>query len=86
MITFTDKQIESLSPEEKEMLNDLAKRHRVEVPDHYEEERKRLEEEQKKMKEHIEEHFRKEKENEDYAKWMESQLDTNGAHTTTQFF
>ena len=50
-------QPESLSPEEKEMLNDLAKRHRVEVPDHYEEERKRLEEEQKK----IIYHFTKEK-------------------------
>lgn len=86
MITFTEEQIEGFTPEEKKLLNELAKRHHVEVPDHYEEERKRLEGEQKKMKERIEEHFRKAKENEEYAKWMETQLDTNGRVVTTQFF
>lgn len=86
MIQFTDKQIESLSREEREMLENLAQRHFVQIPDHSEEERKAREEEQKKMRQHIEERFKLEKENEDYAKQLEAQLDTNGHITTTQYF
>lgn len=76
MIQFTDEQIQGMTAEEKEMLNNLTQRHKAQV----------LDEEQKRMKEYIKKHFDKEKENEEYAKWMESQLDTAAPKPTTQYF
>ena len=86
MITFSDEQIAGFTAEEKEMLNNLAERHFVRVPDTDEEEKKRAEEEQKRVKERIAKLQQKTKENEEYAKWMESQFDNNGHSTVTQYF
>lgn len=86
MITFSDEQIAGFSAEEKEMLNNLAERHFVEVPDSDDEEKKRLEEERQRVKDHVKAVFDKQKDNENYAKWMESQFDNNGHSTVTQFF
>lgn len=75
MITFTKEKIHEMSQEEQNMLNDLAQRYHVAIQ----------EEETERVKAHIKEHFEREKENENYSKWVESQFDTNGGKATTQF-
>ena len=47
MITFTKEQIDGMSQEEKNMLNDLAQRHHVEIQ----------KDETERIKEHIQEHY-----------------------------
>lgn len=86
MIQFTDEQIEGFSREEKALLNDLAERHNIEIPKPLDDERKRIEEEQKAIRKRIEERLAKERDDQNYAEWMESQLDTNGNKPTTQYF
>lgn len=83
MIQFTDQQIAGFTPEEKEMFDNLVKRHHVEV---LTDEEKRHEEEQQAVKEYVKEHFARERENEEFTKRLEAQLDTSGHITTTQFF
>lgn len=72
MITFTKEQIDGMSQEERNMLNDLAQCHHVAIQA----------EETERVKAHIKEHFEREKENESYSKWVESQFDINGGKTT----
>ncbi len=84
MVTFTEQQIEGFTREEKEMLYNLAQRHLVEIPKELEDFKKQAEEEQNLVRKRLAEKFAKEKDNENYAEWMESQLDTN--RPTTQFF
>lgn len=84
MVTFTEQQIEGFTHEEKEMLYTLVQRHLAEIPKELEDFKKQAEEEQNLVRKRLAERFAKEKDNEDYAEWMESQLDTN--KTTTQFF
>ncbi len=86
MITFTEEQLASFTPEEREMVNNLAKRNFVAVPDPDDEEKKRLDEERQRVKDHVKAVFDKQKDNENYAKWMESQFDNNGHSTVTQYF
>ena len=86
MITFTEEQLASFTPEEREMVNNLAKRNFVAVPDTDDDEKKRHEEEQRLVKERIAKLQQRTKENEEYAKWMESQFDNNGHSTVTQYF
>lgn len=84
MVTFTEQQIEGFSHQEKEMLYNLAKRHLLEIPKELEDFKKQAENEQNLVRKRLAEKFAKEKDNESYAEWMESQLDTN--RPTTQFF
>ena len=84
MVTFSEQQIEGFTHEEKELIYNLAQRHLVEIPKELEDFKKQAEEEQNLVRKRLEERFAKEKDNEDYAEWMESQLDTN--KTATQFF
>lgn len=84
MITFTEQQIEGFTHEEKELLYNLAQRHLVEIPQELEDFKKQAEEEQNLVRKRLEERFAKEKDDQNYADWMESQFDTN--KTTTQFF
>lgn len=84
MVTFTAQQIEGFTREEKEMLYNLAQRHFVEIPQELEDFKKQADEEHNLVRKHLEEKFAKEKDDENYAKWMESQFDTN--KPTTQFF
>lgn len=72
MISFTKEKIEEMSQEEQQMLNDLAQRHHVEIQ----------KDETERVKAHIKEYFEREKENENYSKWVESQFDINGGKTT----
>lgn len=84
MITFTEEQLASFTPEEREMVENLAKRNFVAVPGTDDEEKKRVEEGQRLVKERIAKLQQQTKENEEYAKWMESQLDSHSS--VTQFF
>ena len=84
MVTFTEQQIEGFTREEKEMLYNLAQRHLVEIPKGLEDFKKQADEEHNLVRKRIEEKFAKEKDNENYAEWLESQFDTN--KTATQFF
>lgn len=76
MIQFTDEQIQGMTAEEKEMLQNLAQRHSAQVQN----------EEQQRIKEYIKKRFDEEKEDVEYSKWMKSQLDVANPKTTTQFF
>lgn len=84
MVTFTEQQIEGFTYEEKELLYNLAQRHLVEIPQELEDFKKKADEEHNLVRKRLEEMFAKEKDDENYAKWMESQFDTN--RPTTQFF
>ena len=84
MVTFTAQQIEGFTREEKEMLYNLAQRHFVEIPQELEDFKKQADEEKNLVRKRLEEKFAKEKDDENYTKWLESQFDTN--KTTTQFF
>lgn len=84
MITFSEQQIEVFTYEEKKLLYNLAQRHLVEIPKELEDFKKQADEEHNLVRKHIEEKFAKEKDDENYAKWLESQFDTN--KPTTQFF
>ena len=72
MITFTTEQIKSMTPEERQILDNLVERHHATV------ESDEQTEYQKKIRQHIKEHFDLEKENEEYRKLLQSQFDTNG--------
>ena len=84
MVTFTELQIEGFTYEEKELLYNLAQRHLVEIPQELEDFKKQADEEHNLVRKRLEEKFAKEKDDENYAKWMETQFDTN--RPTTQFF
>ena len=84
MVTFTELQIEGFTYEEKELLYNLAQRHLVEIPQELEDFKKQADEEHNLVRKRLEEKFAKEKDDENYAKWMESQFDTN--RPATQFF
>lgn len=83
MITFTDQQIAGFTQKEKEMFDNLVKRHHVEV---LTDEEKLQKEEQQAVKEYVKEHFARERENEEFTKRLENQFDTNGHVTTAQYF
>ena len=78
MVTFSSEQISCFSAEEKETLYVLAKRHNVEVPADLEQEINEIG--KCKIKAYIQSRFDKEREEGEYSKLMESQLDTNGGY------
>ena len=84
MVTFTAQQIEGFTYEEKEFLYNLAQRHLVEIPQELEDFKKQADEEKNLVRKRLEEKFAKEKDDANYAEWMETQLDTN--RPATQFF
>lgn len=84
MVTFTAQQIEGFTREEKEMLYNLAQRHFVEIPQELEDFKKQANETHNLVRKRLEEKFAQQKDDENYAKWLESQFDTN--KPTTQFF
>lgn len=84
MITFTEQQIESFTHEEKELLYNLAQRHLAEIPKELEDFKRQADETHNLVRKHLEEKFAKEKDDANYAEWLESQFDTN--RPTTQFF
>ena len=76
MITFSDQQISSFSDEEREMLNDLAKRHNVQI----------IDEEREQVKARIAAFIQKEEDERNYAEKIKSQFDTAGHQPTTQYY